>query len=134
MSRTTRSCALAGLAMLLVAPICLAGGDSTQARSSRAQNKGTAVEVRPVTIVSRPIGAKVQINGRYVGKTPLVVDFAVDSFGRSVRDIEVRAIAQTPGTVDDVRWFPGSDGNASFIPSVLAFDLNILPVWIASKD
>jgi hypothetical protein len=80
-------------------------------------------------IVSRPIGAKVQINGRYVGNTPLLVDFAVDKFGRAINDIEIRAIARAPGTADDVRWFPGSDGSASFIPSLLDFDLNILPVF-----
>lgn len=87
--------------------------------------------MRSVTIVSRPIGARVQINGRYVGNTPLVVDFAVDKFGHAVRDIEVRAIARAPGAVDDVRWFPASDGNASYIPSLLAFDLNILPLAFA---
>lgn len=95
----------------------------------RAQSKALAAEVRQVMIVSRPIGAKVQINGRYVGNTPLVVDFAVDQFGRAINDIEIRAIARGPGVVDDVRWFPAADGNASFIPPLLAFDLSILPLY-----
>ncbi len=130
MSRTTRCCVLAGLAVLLVAPACWGGGDSTQGSPWRAHNRALAAEVRPVLIVSRPTGARVQINGRYVGNTPLVVDFAVDNFGRAVNDIEVRAIARAPGATDDVRRFPGSDGSASFIPSLLDFDLNILPVLV----
>lgn len=129
MNRTTRCCVFAGLAVFLVAPTCLAGGDSTQGSPFRAHTKVTAAEVRPVLIVSKPIGARVQINGKYVGNTPLLVDFAVDRFGRSINDIEIRAIARAPGTVDDVRWFPASDGSASFIPSLLDFDLNILPVF-----
>ncbi len=130
MSRTTRCCVLAGLAMLLVAPACLAGGDSARGSPLRAHNRVVAAELRPVLIVSKPIGARVQINGRYVGNTPLVVDFAVDSFGRAISDIEVRAIARAPGALDEVRRFPGSDGSASFIPSLLEFDLNILPVLV----
>jgi PEGA domain-containing protein len=129
MSRTTRCCVLAGLAALLVAPSCLAGGNSTQGRPSRAHNVVMAVQVRPVVIVSKPIGARVQINGQYVGNTPLVVDFAVDELGHTIRDIEVRAIAQATGAVDDVRWFPAADGNASVIPDLLDFDLNIVPVY-----
>ena len=125
----TGCCALVGLAALLIAPTCFAGGGSTQGKPSRIQNKAVAAEVRPVMIVSRPIGAKVQINGRYVGNTPLLVDFAVDKLGRAINDIEVRAIARGPGVVDDVRWFPAADGNASFIPPLLAFDLSILPLY-----
>jgi PEGA domain-containing protein len=129
MSQTTRCCVLVGAAVLLAAPACLGGVESTQGNPVRAHDQVMGAEVRPVMIASRPTGAKVQINGQYVGNTPLLVDFAVDRFGRSIRDIEVRAIARAPGALDEVRRFPAADGNASFIPSLLDFDLNILPVF-----
>jgi hypothetical protein len=88
--------------------------------------------LRSVTIVSQPAGARILINGDYVGITPLLVDFAVDRFGRAVRDIELRAIAPQPMISRDVRWFPaaGTDGDTSRIPRLVDFDLNVQSVFV----
>jgi hypothetical protein len=82
--------------------------------------------------VSQPAGARILINGDYVGTTPLLVDFAVDKFGRAVRSIEMRAVAPEPLVTRGVRLFPaaGTDGDASRIPQLVEFDLNIQPVLV----
>ena len=89
-------------------------------------------ELQSITIVSTPTGARIVINGEYVGRTPLLVDFAVDKFGRAIRNMEVRAVAPIPFVNEEIKRFPaaGSDGDASRIPRFLDFDLNIHPVFV----
>jgi hypothetical protein len=41
----------------------------------------------------RLVGVKISTNGDCVGTTPLLVEFAIDKFGRAIRDIELRAVA-----------------------------------------
>ena len=88
--------------------------------------------LRPVTIVSQPMGAKISINGDYVGTTPLLVDFAVDKSGRAIRDIEMRAVAPQPLISREFKWFPaaGTDGDTSRLPQLVDFDLNVQSVFI----
>ena len=88
--------------------------------------------LRPVKIVSQPAGARILINGDYVGTTPLLVDFAVDKFGRAVRNIEMRAFAPQPLIRRGVKSFPaaGTDGDASIIPQLVDFDLNVQSVFV----
>jgi PEGA domain len=88
--------------------------------------------LRPVTILSQPAGARILINGDYVGTTPLQVDFMVDKLGRAVRSIEMRAVAPEPLVTWEIRGFPaaGTDGDASRVPHLIDFDLNIQPVYV----
>jgi hypothetical protein len=64
--------------------------------------------------------------------TPLLVDFMVDKLGRAVRSIEMRAVAPEPLVTWEIRRFPaaGTDGDASRIPHLIDFDLNIQPVYV----
>jgi hypothetical protein len=88
--------------------------------------------LRSVTIVSQPAGARILINGDFVGTTPLLVDFAVDKFGRAVRTIEMRAVAPQPLITRGVRLFPaaGTDGDTSRLPRLVDFDLNVQSVFV----
>ena len=72
------------------------------------------------------------INGEYVGITPLTVDFYVDHQGRVMRDIEMRAVSPVPFAVQEIRRFPATatDGDASWMPHLVDFDLNIQPVLV----
>jgi hypothetical protein len=72
------------------------------------------------------------INGEYVGTTPLTVDFYVDHEGRVKRGIEMRAISPVPLAVQEIRRFPAADtdGDASRMPHIVDFDLNIHPVLV----
>ena len=117
---------------LLVAGTCFAGVDSSPVQRKQTHDATLGSELRPITIVSTPTGARIVINGEYVGTTPLLVDFAVDKLGRAIRNMEVRAVAPIPLVNEEIRRFPaaGSDGDASRIPHFLDFDLNIHPVFV----
>jgi hypothetical protein len=79
-----------------------------------------------------PVGARILINGDYVGITPLLIDVAVDKFGRALRNIELRAVAPKPMITRGTRLFPaaGTDGDSSRIPRLVDFDLNVQSVYV----
>ena len=127
--RALRYCLSTGIMGLFLAFTCHAGVDVT----SRQSHDGTSFNsLRSVTIISQPKGARILINGDYVGTTPLLIDVAVDRFGRAVRNIEMRAVAPHPMITEEVRLFPaaGTDRDASRVPHVVDFDLNIQPVFV----
>jgi hypothetical protein len=132
MNHVLRSCVLTGFVGLFLASTCSAGVDSAPMNSRQAHDILSVNSLRPVTILSEPAGARILINGDYVGTTPLLVDFAVDKLGRAIRDIEMRAIAPEPLISRDIRWFPaaGTDGDTSRIPRLVDFDLNVQSVFV----
>lgn len=132
MNRVSRYWAVTGVVGLLLAGTCL-GGVESPAKSERIhKSTWSSSNTRAVTIVSQPIGARIMINGEYVGTTPLTVDFYVDHQGRVMRDIEMRAISPVPFAVQEIRRFPATatDGDASWMPHIVDFDLNIHPVFV----
>jgi PEGA domain len=132
MNHVLRSCVLTGFVGLFLASTCSAGVDSTPVNARQAHDILSVNSLRSVTIVSQPAGARILINGDYVGITPLLVDVAVDKFGRTLRNIEMRAVAPEPLVTRGVRSFPaaGTDGDTSRIPQLVDFDLNIQTVRI----
>jgi PEGA domain len=132
MNHVLRSCVLTGFVGLFLASTCSAGVDSTPVNARQAHDILSVNSLRSVTIVSQPAGARILINGDYVGTTPLLVDFAVDKFGRAVRNIEMRAVAPQPLITRGVKSFPaaGTDGDTSRIPHLVDFDLNIQSVFV----
>jgi hypothetical protein len=132
MSNVSRNSLLKGIASLFLAANCYAGADSSAVSAPEAHDNAPMSTLREVLIYSRPTRAKILINGDYIGTTPLRVDFAVDKFGRAIRDIELRAIAPEPLATEEIRRFPaaGTDGDASRIPHSVDFDLNIHPVLV----
>ena len=132
MNRVSRYWTATPVAGFLFACTCFAGVDSNPSQRREIRGGISGSELRAVTIVSTPRGARIEINGGYVGRTPLVVDFAVDRFGRALRDIQVKAVAPVPAVYEEVRRFPaaGTDGDASRIPRFVDFDLNVQPVFV----
>jgi hypothetical protein len=132
MNHALRSCVLTGIAGLFLASTCFAGTNSVPFNPSQTHDNSSMSILRPVTIISQPAGARILINGDYVGTTPLLVDFAVDRFGRALRNIEMRVVAPHPLITRGVRLFPaaGTDGDASRIPQLVDFDLNVQSVFV----
>jgi PEGA domain-containing protein len=132
MNQVLRHCVSAGVVGLFLAATSYAGVDSAPVNAKQTHESLSANSLQPVTILSQPAGARILINGDYVGTTPLSVDFMVDKFGRVVRTIELRAIAPKPMATGEVRLFPaaGTDGDASRMPRLVDFDLNIEPVVV----
>lgn len=132
MNHVLRYCVSTGFVGLFLASTCYAGVDSSPAQAKRTHDILSINNLRPVTIVSQPAGARILINGDYVGTTPLLIEFAVDKFGRAIRNIEMRAVAPEPLVTQEIRRFPaaGSDGDSSRIPRAVDFDLNIQSVFV----
>lgn len=129
MKRLTGISLLTGLVGLLLAQTSFG---LYPAKGERTHDRSASVAVRPVTIVSQPTGCGIWLNGKYAGKTPLLVDVAVDPEGRCLKGLEVRAIRPPPFTVEEVRNFPAAnvDGVTSFVPSVIWLDLYIQRVFV----
>ena len=132
MNHALRHCFSTGVAGLFLAATCYAGVDSSPVNAKQTQDPSSIGSLRPVAIVSQPVGARILINGDYVGTTPLQINFAVDNLGRAIRDIELRAVAPQPMITQEVRRFPaaGTDGDSSRIPHLVDFDLNIQKVVV----
>ena len=132
MNHVLRHCFSTGIAGLFLASTCYAGVDSSPVNTKHTQDLSSIGGLRPVAIVSQPVGARILINGDYVGTTPLLINFAVDRLGRAVRNIELRAVAPQPMITQEVRHFPaaGTDGDSSRIPHLVDFDLNIQKVVV----
>jgi PEGA domain len=132
MNHVLRYCVSTGIVGLFLASTCHAGVDSSPANSRQTHDASSINSLQSVTILSEPAGARILINGDYVGTTPLLVDVAVDKFGRAVRNIELRAVAPQPRINQETRRFPaaGSDGDTSIIPRLVDFDLNVQSVFI----
>ena len=132
MNHVLRSCVSTGIVGLFLASTCDAGVDSSLVNPKQIQELLPTNGIQPVTIVSQPAGARILINGDYVGTTPLLVDVAVDKFGRAVRNIELRAVAPEPMITRGARLFPaaGTDGDSGRIPRLVDFDLNVQSVYV----
>ena len=132
MNHMLRSCVSTGIVGLFLASTCDAGVDSSLINPRQTHENLSSNGIQPVTIVSQPTGARILINGDYVGITPLRVDVAVDKFGRALRNIELRAVAPKPMITRGTRLFPaaGTDGDSSRIPRLVDFDLNIQSVYV----
>ena len=132
MNRLSRYWAVTGVVGILLAGTCLGGVESPAKSEQIHKSTWSSSNTRAVTILSRPIGARIMINGEFVGKTPLNVDFYVDHQGRVMREIQMRAISPEPLVVQEIRRFPAAatDGDASRIPHIIDFDLNIQPVLV----
>jgi hypothetical protein len=132
MNHVLRSCVSTGIVGLFLASTCYAGVDSSPANPRQTHQVPSINSIKSVTIVSQPAGARILINGDYVGTTPLLVNVAVDKFGRAIRTIELRAVAPQPMITRGTRSFPaaGTDGDSSRIPRLVDFDLNVQSVYV----
>jgi hypothetical protein len=87
--------------------------------------------VRPrvkVQIVSQPAGAKIEVNGRYVGDAPLTVDIETSNDGRFWRDTVIKANPADTGYTQ-IKAFNGKSRWAisDMVPPRIFFDTRIEP-------
>jgi hypothetical protein len=131
MNQVLRRFVSTGIVGLFLVSAAHAGVNSLPVDAKQTHGILSISSLQPVQILSQPAGARILINGDYVGTTPLFVDFAVDKFGRAVRNIEMRAVAPEPLATAEVRRFPaaGTDGDAR-IPRLVDFDLNVQSVFV----
>jgi hypothetical protein len=97
-----------------------------------SSHSSVSYQLRTVLIDSRPIGSDILINGTLVGKTPMIVEIAVDSQGYAVRPMVLRAVAPLPDRNATIaRYYPVSlNSRALRVPSEINFDLFINAVEV----
>ena len=81
-----------------------------------------------VQIVSQPVGAKIEINGQYVGDAPLTVDIEASNDGRFWRDTVIRAYPKDVGYMQ-VQAFNGKSrwSISDMVPPRIFFDTRTEP-------
>jgi len=81
-----------------------------------------------IQIVSQPAGAKIEVNGRYVGDAPVTVDVEASSDGRFWRDTVIKAYPADTGYTQ-IKAFNGKSRWAisDTVPPRIVFDTRIEP-------
>jgi len=81
-----------------------------------------------VQIVSEPNGAKIEVNGRYVGDAPTTVEIEVSPHGRFWRDTIIKAYPKDTGYIQ-IKAFNGESrwSISDLIPARISFDTRIDP-------
>lgn len=79
-------------------------------------------------IVSEPNGAKIEVNGRYVGDAPTTVEIEVSPHGRFWRDTIIKAYPKDTGYIQ-IKAFNGESrwSISDLIPARISFDTRIDP-------
>jgi hypothetical protein len=77
------------LSSLMASVFLMSAGCASHPHAARPRVK--------VQIVSQPVGAKIEINGQYVGDAPLTVDIETSPEGRFWRDTVIRAYPTDTG-------------------------------------
>jgi hypothetical protein len=79
-------------------------------------------------IVSQPSGARIEINGRYVGNAPTIVEVESSPHGRFWNDTIIKAYPKDTGYIQ-IKAFNGESRWAisDAIPSRIAFDTRTDP-------
>jgi hypothetical protein len=81
-----------------------------------------------IQIVSQPAGAKIEINGLYVGDAPLSTDIEASNDGRFWRDTVIKAYPKDTGYIQ-IKAFNGQSRWAisDMVPSRIFFDTRTEP-------
>jgi PEGA domain len=79
-------------------------------------------------IASQPVGAKIEVNGQYVGDAPLTVQIEASNDGRFWKDTIIKAYPADKGYTQ-IRAFNGKSRwtISDMVPSKLFFDTRIDP-------
>ena len=91
-----------------------------------------------VLIVSQPAGAKIEINGQYVGDAPLTVEIEASNDGRFWKDTIIKAYPKDTGYIQ-IKAFNGKSRWAisDMVPPSIFFDtrdLNLAPEFRATNS
>jgi hypothetical protein len=108
------------LPILLVSTFLICSGCASHMHVARPRVK--------VQIVSQPAGAKIEVNGQYVGDAPLTVDIEASNDGRFWRDTVIKAYPADTGYTQ-IKAFNGKSRWAisDMVPSRIFFDTRIEP-------
>ena len=108
------------LAYTIAAVSLIGSGCASHTHSARPRQK--------VLIVSQPPGAKIEINGRYVGDAPTTVEIETSSDGRFWRDTIVKAYPADKGYTQ-ILAFNGKSRWAisDVVPPRILFDTRSAP-------
>ncbi len=81
-----------------------------------------------VQIVSQPTGAKIEMNGQYLGDAPLTIDVEASNDGRFWRDTVIKAYPLETGYVQ-IKAFNGKSRwpISDMVPPKIFFDTRIAP-------
>ena len=93
-----------------------------------ASHPKTARQRKQIEITSNPPGAKIEINGRYVGDAPVTVDVDTTPTGRFWRDTIVKAYPTDKGYTQIRAYNGAARWNISdSVPPKIAFDTRVEP-------
>lgn len=108
------------LPSLLVTFFLMSSGCASHTHAARQRVK--------VQIISKPPGAKIEINGHYVGDAPVTVDIEASNDGRFWRDTIIKAYPTDVGYLQ-IKAFNGKSRWAisDMIPSQIFFDTRSEP-------
>jgi len=100
---------------LLATAFLATSGCASHARVARPRLK--------VQIVSQPAGAKIEVNGQYLGEAPLTIDVEASNDGRFWRDTVIKAYPIETGYVQ-IKAFNGKSRWAisDMVPPKIFFD------------
>ncbi|KHE92890.1 MAG: PEGA domain-containing protein [Candidatus Scalindua rubra] len=95
--------------------------------SSKIQEETITVE-----IISNPLGANIEVNNDYIGKTPCTVSLPANYKGEFTRDTIVQALPVIGGQYSQQKSFIGGYDHDyivnDVIPKRIFFDMNLQPV------
>jgi PEGA domain len=97
--------------------------------SGCASHSGTPRPKQTVQIVSEPKGARIEVNGRYVGDAPTAVEIEVSPHGRFWRDTIIKAYPKDTGYIQ-IKAFNGESSwsISDAIPARISFDTRTDPL------
>jgi hypothetical protein len=87
---------------------------------------------RQVEVLSEPPGARIEVNGNYIGDTPITTTLQCSPDGRFLEHTTIRALPTVPGDYVQSKFFYGGFSYShqlnNSIPSRVFFDMRLGPV------
>ena len=86
--------------------------------------------IKQVLVLSEPVGARIEVNGDYVGDAPLTVTIPCSLNGRFTETTKIRALPIKSGQYTQSKLFFGGflTLRNDLVPSRLFFDMRLAPV------
>jgi hypothetical protein len=102
---------------------------------SCASHSKTERQNQTVQIVSQPPGARIEVNGRYVGDAPTIVEIESSPHGRFWRDTIMKAYPKDAGYIQ-IKAFNGESkwSISDPIPARISFDTRTDPTAGLSRE
>ncbi len=91
------------------------------ARAIRSSAHGKVIS----TFISNPPGARIEIDGEYIGKTPITIEWprSYQDGSRFNDEITIKAFPSGPGQFQQKKFFESHGGTLPIIPAKIYFDM-----------